>query len=75
MPHLENVPGFEGILIHPGNFPSDTEGCILIGKEFSENAVLHSRDTFNELMATLTSGEITVTEQPKQIQQTTQETV
>jgi hypothetical protein len=31
MPHIENVHGFEGILIHWGNFPEDTEGCTLIG--------------------------------------------
>lgn len=31
VPHVENVPGFEDIEIHPGNFPKDTLGCCLVG--------------------------------------------
>jgi hypothetical protein len=48
LPRLQNVPGFDGILIHPGNTPQDTHGCILVGRR-TGNEVLNSRFTFNEL--------------------------
>src|SRR5258708_4153577 len=31
MPHVEDVPGFTAVEIHWGNFPRDTEACLLIG--------------------------------------------
>lgn len=32
VPWLRNVPGFEFILIHIGNFIKDTRGCLLVGR-------------------------------------------
>jgi hypothetical protein len=49
LPLLLNVPGFEGVRIHPGNFAGDTEGCILVGKRRAPAAVLDSRSAFNVL--------------------------
>lgn len=54
LPHVLDVPGFEGIRIHPGNTPADTSGCILVGKYVgSDNTVRQSRVAFDELMVVL----------------------
>ena len=50
MPRLKNVPLFSDILIHPGNTPTDTEGCILVGKNTIVGKVLQSRAMFEILM-------------------------
>jgi hypothetical protein len=53
LPHILNVPGFEGIRIHCGNTAADTEGCILLGQEKGANTVLFSRPAFNAFFAKL----------------------
>lgn len=49
MPRLLNVPGFEGILIHPGNSALDTYGCLLVGKNTKAGRLTSSRETFAAL--------------------------
>lgn len=49
LPLLLNVPGYAGVRIHPGNFPEDTEGCLLPGVVQSYNKVLNSRKAFDPL--------------------------
>lgn len=47
LPRLLSVPGYEGILIHIGNFPSDTLGCILVGtKDDDKERIYYSTQAF-----------------------------
>ncbi len=44
MPHIIDVPGFEGIRIHSGNSAADTSGCLLTGMDIAgPDAVSRSR--------------------------------
>lgn len=50
LPRLINVPHFEGILIHRGNSPKDTAGCILVGENKKKGMVLNSTKYEEELV-------------------------
>lgn len=49
MPFLLNVSGRVGIMLHPGNKPRDTQGCILVGRNNIKGTVLNSKVTFANL--------------------------
>ena len=49
MPRLLNVPGFEGILIHPGNNPLQSYGCVLVGRNTKVGELTDSKATFQRL--------------------------
>lgn len=49
LPRLLQVPGFDGVRIHPGNTAADTEGCILVGSGRGPNSITQSRKAFDKL--------------------------
>jgi hypothetical protein len=61
--HILDVPGRDAILIHKGNYAygphTDTKGCILVGKAFSDinndgqYDVINSTETLNKLLKIL----------------------
>lgn len=53
LPYLSNVSFFEGIMIHAGNSPEDTRGCILVGENKELGRVINSRAWENILMSKL----------------------
>ena len=49
MPRLLNVPGFDGILIHPGSDALSTRGCVLVGRNTKVGRLTDSKACFQEV--------------------------
>lgn len=48
MPYLKDVVTHEGVMLHSGNRPADSLGCILVGDRIAEDVVANSKATFND---------------------------
>ena len=59
MPHILNVPHFEGIRIHSGNTAADTEGCVLLGLTITKgtlDSISSSKLAFGQFFERLKEG-------------------
>jgi hypothetical protein len=62
-PHVQDVPGFTEIEIHPGNYPKDTHGCCLVGEGHQDDMVTFSDAAFHSLIVRIGNepGKISIT--------------
>jgi hypothetical protein len=51
---LANVPDRVGVDLHIGNYPHDSEGCILLGESREADAIDSSKEAFDLFMGMLT---------------------
>ena len=56
LPYVQGVPGFEGIRIHSGNYPDDTQGCLLVGENKAKGMVLNSRAWLRRIINAITAA-------------------
>jgi len=56
MPHILNVPDRNEIRIHVGNYPKDTEGCVLLGLSKGQDFIGQSVNAFANFISILTNA-------------------
>lgn len=65
VPHIMDVPGYGGILIHSGVTSNDTLGCILVGETIFNDALQNSMSARKvldaKIFAALEQGEVWIT--------------
>lgn len=63
LPHILNVPGYEGVRIHTGNTSKDTEGCLILGSSWvGKDFVGGSKAAFDKVFPLLKAAkDITIT--------------
>lgn len=57
MPRICDVPDYQGILMHWGNYPKDTLGCVLVGMDRGQDEILRSRVAFDLLFPRLKAAQ------------------
>lgn len=55
VPWILNVPNFSSIQMHIGNTEAETEGCILLGRDYNNFGLIESKKAFDLLMNNLPS--------------------
>ena len=53
MPHILDVPHFEGIRIHAANWPTQLEGCVAVGENKVKGGLINSKVYERELTSYL----------------------
>ena len=48
MPHILEVPGFDGIRFHPGNAPDQTAGCVILGYQRGKDIIWESQKAYDD---------------------------
>lgn len=58
VPLVNGVKGHTGIRLHVGNYPSDTDGCLLLGLRHTDSSVLDSVLAYKKFLNRMSSIEL-----------------